>query len=264
MLIDSWQKTWLYFFDIHYHSCRPIQRLLLCILMLLFSGWLAAESGARHSTLVIDLEHRSSEQVISGLTPHLGGQVSVSGQEQRLLIRGPDKELGAIEELVAALDQPEEEYRLFFSQGQEDFQKRQASTSRHYSTAKNDLFTLRLSEGAPARLERGFWVSATTADAWSHHTEYQWMAGGVWVQASARGEKVALSFSSRTLEKDFSGSEVQSRIHLQPGRWKTLASEGQLSASNTANSRRFSTNSSEYYYSVCIENLSSDQQCPTF
>ncbi|MDR9468108.1 hypothetical protein [Marinospirillum sp.] len=241
-----------------------MQRLLLCLLMVFFSGGLAAESAGQRSTLIIDLEHRSTEEVISGLKPHLGDRVSVSGQEQRLLLRGPDEELGDLEDLVAALDQPEEEYRLLFSQGKVDLQKRQTSTSRHYSTSRNDLITLRLTAGVPARLERGFWVPVSKTKVWSQHTEYQWMAGGVWVQAHARGEEVVLAFSSRTLEKDFSGSEVESQVRLQPGRWQTLASEGQLSASGSGNSRRFSTNSSEYYYSVCIERPASDSQCPTF
>lgn len=255
------------------HQGRPMQRLLLYLSLLLFSAGLWAGSEIQRSTLILDLEFRSAEQVILGLNPHLEDGVAVSGQGQRLLISGPADQVDAIKELAGALDQPEESYRLVFAQGRLNLEERQISSSRSYSTSRNDLISLRLTAGIPARLERGFWVPTSKADVWSEQTDYQWMAGGVWVLAKSRGDEVVLVFSSRTLEPErrlsqplqppgFSGSEVESQLRLQPGQWQTLASEGQLRSADGKNRRSFSTQTSEYYYSVCIERLSENQQCP--
>ena len=249
-----------------------MQRLLLFLLVVFFSGWMGAEVQTQRSSLVLDLEYRSSEQVISGLRPHLQNEVRVTGQGQRLLVSGPSEQLAGIADLVTALDQPEVEYRLVFAQGRVDPEERQASTGRRYSTASSELLSLHLTAGVPARLERGFWVPVSTTAAWGDQTGYQWMAGGVWVMAEVRGDEVVLAFSSRSLERDsqasqppaFSGAEVESRIRLQPGHWRTLASEGQQGFSGADSTRRFSTQKTTYYYSVCVENPSAEQQCPTF
>lgn len=254
-----------------------IRLLLVCILTFLSSDRLLAEADTERSTVIIDLEHRSSEEVIAGLEPHLDTSVRISSLDQRLILTGPTSALEVIAELVVALDQPKQEYLVLFAQGRVNPEERQAATTRSYSTAQSDLVSLRLTSGVAARLERGFWVPISTAYAWGQQTEYQWMAGGVWVQAERRGKDVVLAFFSRQLEKNsrksrlesaqaplFSGAEVQSQLRLEPGSWQLLASEGQLQSPTNEQGRRFSTQKSDYYYSICVEKILGNQQCPRF
>lgn len=259
--------------------CRYDQAALVCLLgllLLLLATPLLAEEASPHTSRVIDLEHRSSEELLTSLQPHLGSDVQVSSLGQRLLLSGPEAALDEVASWVTALDQPQQEYRLVFTQGQINPEEQQASNRRRYSTVTNELLSLRISEGAPARLERGFWIPVTQVSAWGEQTDYQWMAGGVWVQASPRGDEVVLAFSSRQLQEEstgslassrspsFSASQVQSQLRLQLGRWQLLAREGELAATERQQGRRFSTQQSEHYYSICAEAIDSGPQCPRF
>ncbi|SFB99195.1 hypothetical protein SAMN05660443_1037 [Marinospirillum celere] len=250
-------------------------RLLLMLVLLFAMPVVASEQASLESSrslLVYDLEQRSAAEVLTGLRPHISDQVAVSEQGQRLLITGPADQLEQLEQILAALDQPQEEFRLLFAQGRQDLQERQRSGSRQYSTARSDLISLHLTEGVPARLERGFWIPVTDVRAWGSQESYQWMAGGVWVIARLRGEQVVLEFSGRNLAKDsrtrsgtppvLAGSEVESRISLQPGQWQTLASEGQLRSQSSEQGRSFSTRRNQNYYSVCMERPAAQLVCP--
>ena len=58
-----------------------------------------------NQTLVIELRHRPAEEVLSALGPHLaGGRVSLSVSGSRILLRGPTRELGALIDLISAID----------------------------------------------------------------------------------------------------------------------------------------------------------------
>lgn len=245
--------------------------ILVLLLSLTPLAW-AESTDVSRSLLVYDLEERSAAEVLDSLTPHLGSEVAVSQQGQRLLISGPAPQLEGLEALIAALDQRQEEYRLLFSKGRQDFEDQQEARSRRYSTSANELTRLHLMAEVPARLERGFWVPVAEVNAWGRQENYQWMAGGVWVRAQQQGDDVILEFTSRDLNRErgsrvvspvmFSGSEVETRIRLQPGRWQTLASEGQLRAQGSERGRTYSTRRHETYYSVCLERPQEQITCP--
>ena len=56
-------------------------------------------------TIVIEMRHRPAEEILLALGPHLaGGRVSASASENRILLRGPTRELGALIDLISAMD----------------------------------------------------------------------------------------------------------------------------------------------------------------
>lgn len=58
-------------------------------------------------TVVIALRHQPAEEVIPALEPHMAGRrVSLSASGDRLLLRGTTQELGALIDLIAAVDIP--------------------------------------------------------------------------------------------------------------------------------------------------------------
>jgi hypothetical protein len=57
-------------------------------------------------TAVVELHHRPPDQVLPALVPHLRDGVSLSADARRVFLRGPTAELGALIDLISALDVP--------------------------------------------------------------------------------------------------------------------------------------------------------------
>ena len=65
----------------------------------------AAEPSSRE-TQVISLEHRSAEEILPLVSPHLAENVSLSGRDYRLIVRASPERLQQLKALVAQLDTP--------------------------------------------------------------------------------------------------------------------------------------------------------------
>ncbi|WP_114417444.1 hypothetical protein [Marinospirillum perlucidum] len=249
-----------------------MQRLLLAFLLLCGAMASPAQETSSRELLVLDLESLQVEEMLPLLKPHLPDTVVASGRNQRLLVTGPEAELVTVRQLVAALDVAAQEYRVYFSRGPLNPETRQASRNQHLSTARNQVTRLTLTQARPAYLEEGFWLPTGSAHPWRGESGYQWMSGGLWVVAKAQGERVVLEFSSRQLEllprewpgqpTPVSGEQLQTRLALEPGRWRTLA--GRQLNRNEERNRQRSTAGAATHYAVCLEAVDQESGCPIY
>lgn len=236
--------------------------LLLSVWLVVVSGLLSADDGRFH-TQVIQLQHQNAEAMLQVLQPHLPQNAALSQQGARLIISAEATDMDRLVQLVKALDQPLQSWKVYFARGDDDLAARQ-SNERRYTTRQLEVTQVQLREGEPAALDRGFWVPITSRSAaGERESGYQWLAGGVWVQARAQGEAVVLDFSARQLEAanpgarqqrdGFLSAGQQSQLLLLPGQWVTLGSESRLSSGSPATSRHFTAGQQDVYYSVCLE-----------
>lgn len=229
-----------------------------------------AAQESLHEIQVVELKHRSANQILEAIKPHLAPGTVASEQNQNLIISGEPSKLEQLELLINALDQPVQAWRVIFSQGQVNHQQAQQTSGRHYSTARSDVFELLVREGAAARLERGFWIPVETGVGQYRTKAYEWLSSGIWVTVKPIGDQLILNLSTQEAKQErtsslqtprFSGRQLEGEVALQQGKWVTLGSEAQLAAQIPDASRRYSGGSRDEYYSICIE-ASNKRTCP--
>lgn len=223
-----------------------------------------------HKIQLIKLQHRSAIEVLDTIKPHLPQGTKASQKDQNLVISGKQSDLEQLKILIHALDQPVQGWRVFFAQGQLNLEKLQLKHTRHYSTARSDIVELVVREGAPARLERGFWIPTQSNNKGVIETGYEWLASGLWVAVKPVGNAFVLNLSTQKIQPkqqtfnqkpSFSGQQFEGEVALQLGRWVTLGSEAQLAAQTPSNSRHYSGGNTNEYYSICIESIH-QASCP--
>ncbi len=243
-----------------------MQKLTCLLVGLLVCMPLWAEEVDTKQLQVIDLQQARAVEVLKLLEPHLSDQVSVSAQQQRLLLVGPAQELEVLSALVAALDLSQPVYQLHLSAGQLDKVAMQETGRVYRGTRRNQQTRLQLLAGKPARLEQGFWLPVDQVNAWGVGQSYQWLAGGVWVIAEPQGNEVVLAVSTRRLQRqhessqalDWQATEIETHLRLQPGRWVRVAEQGVSGSSSSG--RQASTRSREQVF-VCIGQ--EEHPCPS-
>lgn len=255
-----------------------IKRLALVLMLGLLSVPQALAEGvlkvpanqAAYQVDLIELRHRSAVEVLAAIQPHLPQGTVASQQDQQLLLSGDSVALEQLKTLISRLDKPLQTWRVIFSQGQVNRQAIQQSRGRHFSTAHAEVYELLVREGAPARLERGFWLPVQRGFGQERETGYEWFSSGVWVVVKPVGDQLILNLTTQEVQTDkltvagksgFSGRQLASEVALQPGQWITLGSEAQLAAQTSATSRHFTGGSQNEYYSICIE-VSDKASCP--
>lgn len=90
-------------------ASRCILRAWLCCLALAFSAPApCAEPMAEvEQTAVVELRHRSTDEVLPVLGPHIAGRgISLSASDGRIFLRGETRALGALIDLIGAIDVP--------------------------------------------------------------------------------------------------------------------------------------------------------------
>lgn len=231
-----------------------------------------------HKIQLIELKHRSAIEIIAAIKPHLPQGSVASQQGQKLVLSGKASNLEQLVILINALDSPVQAWRVFFAQGQINLQESQQKNTRHYSTARSEIFELLVREGAQARLERGFWVPVKTVSGNENYraSGYEWISSGFWVAVEPVGLQLVLNITTQQAQPNrqnlnpsaslgrttsFSGRQFESEVALDLGKWTTLGSEAQLAAQIPERSRRYSGGSSNEYYSICIE-ASNKPNCP--
>lgn len=229
-----------------------------------------AKADGGHKIQLVELKNRSATEVIKAIKPHLPKGAVVSQQGQQLVLSGKASDLEQLEVLINALDLPVQTWRVFFAQGQVNLQASQQTSTRHYSTARSDVFELLVREGVAARLERGFWIPVQVGSGRERSTGYEWLSSGIWVTVNPVGDQLVLSLSTQEAKLGkqnlaqaprFSGRQLEGEVALQPGKWVTLGSEAQLAAQIPDASRRYRGGSNSDFYSICIE-ASDKPTCP--
>ncbi|SFX72795.1 hypothetical protein [Marinospirillum alkaliphilum] len=237
-----------------------MKRLLLCLSLLLITGLMQFTLAAGLQWRVVELRYVSAEEMKALLQPHLPESVALSQQGQRLLISGPHDLVDSMQALAGVMDQQRRTWRVHFVQGPLDLEADQLAGVRRFSTARQQAVQLMVREDASARLDRGFWVPAPAGRS-RQHEGYQWLQGGIWVDAASRGDRVLLRFSTQQIQPDqrasaarqpgFATSGVGSELELEPGYWVTLGSESRLAEHSGV--RRSTTGRNNDYYSICVE-----------
>ena len=87
--------------------------LAILLLSLVPAGGLHAETDDKIPIEIIELGHRNADEMMPHVEPLLGPRDSLTGTGHRLIVRTSPGRLNRIRELVAALDRPVPELRLF-------------------------------------------------------------------------------------------------------------------------------------------------------
>ncbi|HKM15525.1 MAG TPA: hypothetical protein VJY63_06340 [Marinospirillum sp.] len=246
------------------HSSLKNSLLTLALLLMLQCIVPQAVADDAHKIQLIELQHRSAIEVLKAVKPHLMEGTVASQNDQKLIISGKTTDLEQLALLIHALDQPVQGWRVFFAQGHVNLQDLQLKNTRHYSTARAEVFEVLVREGASARLERGFWIPVQTGRGNNRETGYEWLASGFWVTVQPVGNQLILNLSTQQAQPNqknlgqspspnFLGRQFEGEVALQLGQWTTLGSEAQLAAQIPNTARRYMGGSSNEYYSICIE-----------
>lgn len=246
------------------HSSLKNSLLTLALLLMLQCIVPQAVADDAHKIQLITLQHRSATEVLTAIQPHLTPGAVASQSNQKLIISGKTTDLEQLALLIHTLDQPAQNWRVFFAQGHVNLQDLQLKNTRHYSTAHSEVFEVLVKEGAAARLERGFWIPIQTGSGNNREMRYEWLASGFWVAVQPVGSRLILNLSTQqtkpnqknlgqSLSPSFVGRQFEGEVTLQLGQWTTLGSEAQLTAHIPSTSRRYTSGSNNEYYSICIE-----------
>lgn len=248
------------------HRNGSLKHGLLTLALLLMLQCIVPQAVAddAHKIQLIELQHRSAIEILAAIKPHLMQGTVANQSDQKIIISGKATDLEQLALLIHALDQPVQGWRVFFAQGQVNLQDLQLKNTRHYSTARAEVFEVLVREGTPARLERGFWMPVQTGRGNNRETGYEWLASGFWVAVQQVGNQLILNLSTQQTKLNqknlgqsqsqvFLGRQFEGEVALQLGQWTTLGSEAQLAAQIPNTSRRYTGGSSNEYYSICIE-----------
>ncbi|HEX5514738.1 MAG TPA: secretin N-terminal domain-containing protein [Gammaproteobacteria bacterium] len=85
--------------------------------ILLFLALLASAAATAATIDVIQLRHRSADELLPLLTPHLSSAASITGAADRVIVRAEPTEITQLRRLVAELDQPRRNISLRVRRG---------------------------------------------------------------------------------------------------------------------------------------------------
>jgi hypothetical protein len=173
---------------------------------------------------IIDLRHRSADEVIPTLRPMIGSDVALSGIDYKLLVRGSAMEVAKIRELLAVLDRAPRQLLISvrYSGGRQDRAndlgvdatadprgaRITARGNSSIATASDaSVSTVRVLEGNAAHIATGQSVPIVTAafvppvnargSGIGIATEYRDVASGFDVTPRVNGDRVVLEISAQ-------------------------------------------------------------------
>jgi type II secretory pathway component GspD/PulD (secretin) len=147
-----------------------MKRLSFCLLllpMMLWSGVVAAETDDKVPIEIIELQHRSANELLPHIQPLLGPRDALTGTGYRLIVRTSPGRLNRIREVVAQLDQPIRELRLSVRVSDDTRQDErrldpageidsQGRVVRRYTTTRRDSEQwVRVQDGQQAHIREG-------------------------------------------------------------------------------------------------------------
>jgi type II secretory pathway component GspD/PulD (secretin) len=227
---------------------KPFSFLLLLLLpWLLWSGLAAAETDDKVPIEIIELQHRSANELLPHIQPLLGPRDALTGTGYRLIVRTSPGRLNQVREVVAQLDQPIRELRLSVRVSDDTRQDErrldpageidhQGRVVRRYATTRRDSEQwLRVQDGQQAHIREGEVIPMAGAVVFRPDGS---VVGGVDYQSLDRGFVVTprlmpdgrvhlhiVQIAER--ESPAGGGRVETRaletvVTVEPGEWVNL------------------------------------------
>ncbi|MCI3946216.1 Type II/III secretion system-associated protein [Pseudomonas syringae] len=228
---------------------RHLLNSLLASLLIIFSASTLA------ATEVVQLNYRTSADILPVAKSFLGADGSVSAYGNQLIVNAESRKIEELRTLIAQLDTAPK--RLMISVDTSDSATRSTSGSRviEYGTASREggVQQVQTSEGTPALIQVGQSAPLTSSSTDSYgysqsNTEYRNVTQGFYVTASVTGDTVHLTISTnrdRMSQERPDAIKVQStdsQVSGRLGEWITLASNsGQSIADQRGIAQRYST-----------------------
>ncbi len=256
---------------------------------------LAAFRVSAAELTIIDLKHRTADEVLPVLRPLVGSDVSLSGADYKLLVRGDAREIARVREALAVLDRAQRQLMISVrydaspqnnvgelgvtgtaSQRGSQIVVRGGTTT---STMRdNNVSSVRVLEGNAAHIATGQSVPVVTAvmlpSRSGRHpvgagaiTDYRELTSGFNVVPRVNGDRVMLDISTQEQRATDLGSgsatvqRTTSTIAGQLGEWIELGgvtssiSEQSTSVGIGGGTRRVNTQSDQRTIAVKVEQV---------
>jgi hypothetical protein len=256
--------------------------LLRFVTLLLGVGLLAAARA--QSLQIIDLRHRTAQEVIPILQPLLEPGAALSGQDYKLFVRAGDANLVQLRAALAQIDTPLRQLLVTVRNStQRDLERENAAASAavrsdgsgrvsvlatggRTHTQGVDMGSVQVVEGGSAFIATGSSVPVVTALVGSDGrrpwvaaaTSYQALRSGFMVTPRVRGERVVLEIEQR--DEQLSGSGIDSQalatqVSGRLGEWIQLGgiSESSVAERSAILERQYATRSDQRSIWVKVE-----------
>lgn len=217
------------------------------ILLLIFGLLVVTTTAAAPRLEVVELQHRSAEELLPLIRPHLPPDGSASGQGYQLILKAEQADLAALQQLLRDLDRPQRSVLLTLrhggtgsaQDGQVGIAGRRShgqvrisrSDSAHSERGEQQIRGL---EGRPMRIdnqtllpvqERLVWMgrSGAGSQTQTHHLELE---GGLYALARLQGDwaEIEIMVQERSASAPLHSRRVLTTVSGRLGEWIALAS----------------------------------------
>ncbi len=215
----------------------------------------AAFATAEPALQIIELRHRSAEELTPILRPLAGPGAGVSGKNHHLFLRVSDERLQELKPIIEKLDIPARQWMISVLQGR--FSDRIGDGARRHETRHEDDVTqrIRTSDGKPAFIATGrlhpLPRTAFGAGPGGAHvasgTEYRAATGGFYALPRVQGDRVTVELAPHMTRKDDSGdafsiSRAVTTVSGRLGEWIEIGgAAGESLASGAARAHHYAT-----------------------
>ncbi len=264
---------------------------LATIVLFLLAGSLSMTAVAA-DLVVIDLHHRTAEDILPALRPMVGRDVSLSGMDYKLLVRGNASDVAKLREMLAVLDRepkqllisvrytgvPQSNANEFGAHANVIRRETQIGirgSSTVSTSTDSNVSSVRVLEGNSARIASGQSVPIVTAFIPTYRggrstgigiaTDYRDLSSGFTVLPRINGDRVTLDISAgqERLTDSNSGSvasqHVTTTLAGRLGEWIDLGGvtssvdERQSGVGVTGGGRRINTQSDQRSISIKVD-----------
>ena len=253
-------------------------------ILVAFSVCLMAAAALAQSLEIIDLKHRSAQELLPALQPLIAPGGSLSGQDYKLFVRTTSQNLAELRRVVAQLDKAPRQLLVSVrnASGQQ-IEREGASVSGTLSTegaharvdahdtasqrSRDGIASVAVLEGNSAMINNGASIPIVTAVAggggrrreWiAAQTEYRDLANGFVVTPRVNGERVVLDIAQRA-QKARNGvienQELQTQASGRLGEWLSLGgvAESSTSTQRGIGTRQYATQSDQRSIWIKVE-----------
>ena len=214
----------------------PLRTLLACLL-------LTASLGVQAATEVLQLQHRSSAELLPTAQSFLGKDGSVSTFEDKLIITASQPRIDELRALLGQLDTAPRRLLISVDSDDRNFQDSRGNARiirQGTSNRSGGLQQVQASEGQAALIQVGRSVPVTTTRSDGYggvvaEVEYRNVTQGFYVTPSLSGDSVRLAISTNndrmSPERDdvVNVQSTDTTITGRLGEWMTLAAANQRS-----------------------------------
>ena len=250
----------------------------ILIAMTVASLWLPGAAHAADDLTVIELRHRTAEELLPVLRP-LAANASISGVDYKLLVRGSHADVARLREAVAALDRAQRQLRVSVRyvstpasrNAQLGVGQNRAQGSATISTANDAaVSSIQIAEGSSASIAQGHSVPLITGVLAARGRiagaamEYREITSGFSVTPRVNGDRAYVEIATQQQRPDAGATvSVQSTsttLSGPLGQWieiggVTLSSFEQSTGLGAGASSRTSTQEDRRVMEVKVESL---------